>query len=211
MQEDFFIRILEISVMNSDDYPRLDKKSIKVNDLITTQSSIRDLVHVYRMAEFVASGGIYSISKIESFKAQQPQSSNKLHHSFRKPQLIQIAFYPDGKMYIWDGHHRVASICLGGRDVIYPEEYEFIYLTYKLTMEVNFDDDYVTPFDPRTEVRIPDFSAFKRKVDKIRKRFSDEAAMEYICENRQLYAEARTSDNIDDWIFTSLKLERPQL
>jgi len=81
------------------------------------------------------------------------------------PKLILIAcFSPENQLYIWDGHHRVIAIYLGGRSEIYPEEYCILNITFELTKKVNFETGYVTPFDPQTEIRLAEFGLFKQQV-----------------------------------------------
>lgn len=73
---------------------------------------------------------------------------------FTAPPLVVVVRYDDGKHYVHDGHHRVLAIYCGGRDVLYKEEYEFAEGTFKECNSIIWEQGFVTPFDPRTEVML---------------------------------------------------------
>lgn len=103
------------------------------------------------------------------------------HNRFRKPQkakeLIMVRDYcdlilnnqrgpivliqtEDNQLWCHDGHHRLAAIDYhyGKIDECYVEIKKYTYL--KLD-SVNLNCGYVTPYDPRTECRLPDFWEYK--------------------------------------------------
>jgi hypothetical protein len=121
---------------------------IYIDDITITQNGIRNPDQLSKMVEFVRSGGFFNL---EALQLHRPDA--------RK--IIQLPQFPDGKIYLHDGHHRTASIWLGGRNYLREDEYRLYNETYERYMELNPSEDWYTPFDPRTEVRLPDFFQFK--------------------------------------------------
>lgn len=68
----------------------------------------------------------------------------------------------DGQLWCHDGHHRLAAIDYhyGQIDEEYVEIKEY---TYFQLNSINLDCGYVTPYDPRTECRLPNFWEVKQK------------------------------------------------
>lgn len=96
-------------------------------DLRVTQDNIRCADNLQPMIDHVKAGGLFSGMCVFSF--------------------------PDGRKFLHDGHHRVVSIWLGGRRHLEAQEYVVINSTYENITSVLFDKFFVTPFDPRTEMR----------------------------------------------------------
>jgi hypothetical protein len=61
--------------------------------------------------------------------------------------------------------------------------------------EINFEAGFVTPFDPRTEVRVPDFTAFRQEVFRLYAHNPDEAVA-FIRQNKSRYARPHTRSNL---------------
>lgn len=101
--------------------------------------------------------------------------------------LISIVQFPDGVLGIHDGHHRCVGTLLGGRNYLYPSEYELYHRSYEDYMHTNLDAGWITPFDPRTEIRLSNFFNFKDFTHKLLKK-NINAAMKYILVNKSLYA-----------------------
>jgi hypothetical protein len=119
--------------------------------------------------------------------------ANKYHTPV--PHLIAIARFPDGRMMIRDGHHRCLATYIGGRAYLRHDEYIVETYTYEMYAEINFEKGFVTPFDPRTEVRVPDFTAFRQEVFRIYAR-SPEEAVAFIRQNKARYARPHTRSNL---------------
>ena len=100
---------------------------LSLYDLRVTQDNIRCSDNLQPMIDHVKAGGLFSGMCVFSF--------------------------PDGRKFLHDGHHRVVSIWLGGRRHLEPQEYVVINSTYENITSVLFDKFFVTPFDPRTEMR----------------------------------------------------------
>jgi len=109
--------------------------------------------------------------------------------------LIAIARFPDGRMMIRDGHHRCLATYIGDRAYLRHDEYVVETYTYEMYAEINFEKGFVTPFDPRTEVRVPDFTAFRQEVFRLHAR-NPEEAVAFIRQNKSRYARPYTRSNL---------------
>jgi hypothetical protein len=116
------------------------------------------------------------------------------HHTL-VPRPIAIARFPDGRMMIRDGHHRCLATYIGGRAYLRHDEYTVETYTYEMYAEINFEVGFVTPFDPRTEVRVPDFTAFRQEVFQLYAR-NPEEAVAFIRQNKSRYARPHTRSNL---------------
>lgn len=141
-------------------------------DLRVTQDNIRCTDNLQPMIDHVKAGGLFSGMCVFSF--------------------------PDGRKFLHDGHHRVVSIWLGGRRHLEAQEYVVINSTYENITSVLFDKFFVTPFDPRTEMRLGEFGEFKRTAWAMHEAGDDEGCLEYVRKNRHLYAMPRTLEWVPD-------------
>jgi hypothetical protein len=78
-------------------------------------------------------------------------------------------------LLVHDGHHRLVATYLAGRAFLDPAEYRVTPWTFTDYLAVNFAAGWVTPFDPRTQVRTADFAVWKRQVLEAAQRDRDEA------------------------------------
>ena len=104
--------------------------------------------------------------------------------------LIAIAHFPDDRLMIRDGHHRCLATYIGGRGYLRHDEYRLEEYTYEMYTEINFEAGFVTPFDPRTEVRVSDFTEFRQEVFHLYARNPAEARR-FIRQNKARYARPR--------------------
>jgi hypothetical protein len=109
--------------------------------------------------------------------------------------LIAIAHFPDGRLLIRDGHHRCLATYIGGRGYLRYDEYRLEEYTYEMYAEINFEAGFVTPFDPRTEVRVSDFTEFRQEVFRLYARSPEEAST-FIRQNKSRYAHLRRYNNL---------------
>jgi hypothetical protein len=116
------------------------------------------------------------------------------HHA-PVPRLIAIARFPDGRMMSRDGHHRCLATYIGGRGYLRHGEYTLEEYTYEMYSEINFEAGFVTPFDPRTEVRVPDFIEFRQEVFRLYAR-NPEEAVAFIRQNKSRYARPHRCNNL---------------
>lgn len=143
-------------------------------------------------------GGVFSAEAIRDFAEMRPGPVP------RDIQLIAIAAIggPNGEpiWYIRNGHHRAASILLGGREVLLPEEYEVEQRTWEQFQDIHFLNTdgswmgWVTPLDIRLECRLFNFGKYKYEVRNIYEANGPEAAVEFIRANKKLYCEPRRFD-----------------
>lgn len=164
-----------------------------IRDLRTTHNSLRDVDSLLSMIDFVQNGNVFSIDKVRQFQSERVTSSN----------LIVINKFEDGNLYIHDGHHRVTAIFLAGRLNLCDSEFKITQMTYEQYAQVNWDMGYHTPFDPRTEVRKPDFHSFKSLVKDLVLR-DKSLAFEYIKSRADLYKEPRLLWTIEEMAYHCL-------
>ena len=140
-----------------------------------TQEVIRHSVEeLHHMVDFVKKGGRFNFSSLAKYSKNKSTS------------LIAIMQFEDGAFYIRDGFHRVMAIYLGRPNkLMYSDEYIVENLTYERMMHPKISVGYYTPFDPRVEVRIADFTNFKSKILQIIKSGNDPCR--YIRENKDMY------------------------
>lgn len=114
---------------------------MKIDTLLVTQNGFRNYNKVVEMANAIRNGS-----------------------RFNSKELIKIYQTEDGKRWIFDGHHRVGSLSLAGETSLYSTDYEFGVYNYEMLNSINWLKGYVTPFDPRTHVRLPNFFDFKKEI-----------------------------------------------
>jgi len=164
---------------------------LHIDDLTVTQSGFRNKRQIKDMIKLVAEGEAFNIGSLAAY------DGNDLR-------LINIVQFEDGRCYIHDGHHRVAAIYLGGRKYLFGNEYKITKWTYADYLAINLEMGWVTPFDPRFEVRVDDYAYFKDQVKHVAM-ISSEEAVKYIreCQCAEVYSQTRTSLTIRDLIATS--------
>ena len=163
----------------------------KLENLIVTQIGNRHCKQLKEMANYVKNGGRWTKDYMTEFA--------KKHNLPYTSSLIQISRFEDGQEFIHDGHHRSITTKLGGRDFLYPEEYEVKEWTYDSYIEINHENGWYTPFDPRIHVRKADFLEFKKMA---RNKFLTEPdkAAQWILNNVDLFRRERTVWTICDLI-----------
>ncbi|NJO65004.1 MAG: hypothetical protein HC836_44900 [Richelia sp. RM2_1_2] len=154
---------------------------MNISELWPSQYELRHPVSLSGLISLLEKKGNFSIKNL----------SNNYTSSFHQPRIIKINIFEDGFKIVHDGHHRVIAILLSGRDFLYSDEYEIVHHTYEGYMSVNFNIDWVTPFDPRFEVRFGNYTEYKKKVQEIRETLSDKKAIEYIYRMRPVYIRSR--------------------
>lgn len=156
---------------------------MKIDKLIVTQCGLRNIDQLSGMINFVKNGGYFTTSSLEEY--------SKETGLYQAP-LIKLAVFNDvsetkKNPYVEDGHHRIISCLLGGRETLREDEYEVVFWdTINDFLDINFDCNWVTPYDPRIEFRYPDYSIFK---DEVQKHLNDspESAIKYIRANGEKY------------------------
>jgi hypothetical protein len=128
---------------------------LPLDRLIVSQHGLRcPDAELRGMMNFVTGGGLWTEAALRAHAAR---------HGLPPPSPIRLSQFPDA-LVVHDGHHRLVATYLAGRDVLDPAEYRVTHWTYEQYLEINFACGWVTPFDPRTHVRIADFAGWKRRV-----------------------------------------------
>ena len=154
---------------------------MEIDELTVMQDNLRHL-QIDGMIEFVRGGGFWTVEALTAY-AEKKQC--------RVCPLIELSKFPDGRFMVHDGHHRVVATYLGGRGYLRIDEYRIKEWKYEDYMSINFDLNYITPFDPRKESRLADISAFKRQVAEIIVQQGSEAAVAFIHANKRRYCQPR--------------------
>lgn len=150
---------------------------IHLTKLQTTQSWVRSMAQVKKMTEHVRNGGAFTIDNVPDFHPEDSVFP-----------LVRISRFPDGGLYLHDGHHRAVSVFLGGREYLLPSEYEIQdWDSIERYSEINLDANWVTPMNLQTEVRLPDTRIYKRLIQEA----SPEGVMELISNLKHMYATER--------------------
>lgn len=155
----------------------MENEKLLLSGLVVTQNALRNIEQIGGMMQHIINNGRWTKDALTSWGGT--------HNN-----LISIVQFSDGVKGIHDGHHRCVATLLGGRNYLYPSEYELCHRSYADYMCVNLDAGWITPFDPRTEVRLGNFLEFKDFVYELLEKDVD-AAMEYIVISKYLYACAR--------------------
>jgi hypothetical protein len=155
---------------------------IEFDQLIITQNGLRNVDQLNNMVRFVRAGGRFTEDALLAFSIFTQGRVN--------PPLIYVSRMEDGRLFLHDGHHRCVAKHLAGKEYLEECEYQVGHHTYEDYLVARPSDGWLTPFDLNTEVRVPDFGAFK-DVARMMLGVSHQAAESYIQENRQLYCEPR--------------------
>lgn len=160
--------------------------SLQLDTLGTMHDEIRHKQQVVEMSWVVRDGLFWTTDVLRAHADK--------HHA-PVPHPIAIACFPDGRMMIRDGHHRCLATYIGGRAYLRHDEYIVEAYTYEMYSEINFEAGFVTPFDPRTEVRVPDFIEFRQEVFRLYAR-NPEEAVAFIRQNKSRYARPHRYNNL---------------
>jgi hypothetical protein len=160
--------------------------SLQLDTLGTMHDEIRHKHQVVEMSLLVRDGVFWTRDVLRAHADK--------HHT-PVPHPIAIAHFPDGRRMIRDGHHRSLATYIGGRAYLRHDEYRVEAYTYEMYAEINFEAGFVTPFDPRTEVRVPDFTAFRQEVFRLYARDPEEAVA-FIRQNKSRYARPHTRNTL---------------
>jgi len=164
---------------------------VLIENLIATHNELRNHSSIDAMVSFVEKGGFFTKNALKEFAVK-----NKTN---RVSPLVQISKFEDKVEYVHDGHHRVVSCWLAGRFILDPSECELGNWTYQRYMTPNIETNWFTPFDPRTQARIPDFSIFKHEA--MRRKVSGEnheQIITWILENTDLYRTKKKLNTIEE-------------
>lgn len=146
-----------------------------LDKLIITQEQLRNPEQIKELKQFLNEGKVLSLNNLRGYKC-----------------LIELVEFEDGQIYIRDGHHR--CLALSGIRDLKPEEYNITKMKYKDWLFTNVDKGWITPMNPKTEVRLAEFSGFKQEV----KNLPYPENIKYIWNNRHLYCKKRTISYVQE-------------
>jgi len=173
-------------------------EKIKIEDLIVTQNILRNFDQIDDMVDHVSIDGLWTSEVLRDFNSWATRFPTKSQNNTEH--LIAISEFPDGLKYIRDGHHRCVATLLGGRSYLLDDEYVLTKRTYEDYMDINLDVGWVTPFDPKTEVRLSEFMDFKKLVMYMTSDHTEDEIIEYIKQNKSKYMCHRTMMTVSDLI-----------
>ena len=147
---------------------------LRVEECFVSQHGLRNIGQLAEMVTFI----------------KENQRFNKEGLSPSGP-LIQITRFEDGQLYIQDGHHRLCAVILAGRPFLFGDEYEISDWKYSLYEEINFNVNWVTPYEPRITTREADYGNYKQKVHSCMEKYGFGAATAFIRKYSHLYCRQR--------------------
>lgn len=145
---------------------------MKILDIIPTQNSLRN----YKTVE-------QCVARLEKGERLTP---------------INLSLMEDWVTYLHDGMHRLCAMHLYGMTHITEEMYVAKVMTYEQYASINWKVGYVTPFNIRTECRIPDLYKWKSEVFRIKGESGEAWAEMFIACNKESYIEKRRVWNVED-------------
>lgn len=198
--------------VSKEQHERLD-----ISSLVVSQDGVHTASQIPAMIEHVQNGGVFNRALLDDWA----YLCNK-----QPAPLVKITFFPDGLKLIQDGHHRIMSIYMGGRDHILPEEFVTEEWDYSNYLGVNPVRKWVTPYDPRLEVRLPDFKKYKELALEVYQaslekdvfdgwpkdkadHFARKALLNFAHENSDLYRKPRNVHTIMDLVEAYERLHGP--
>lgn len=121
--------------------------------------------------------------------------------------LELVYFLEDGKFYLRDGHHRHTIMIEEGHFELDPSEYNITIDSCKLyqipifVLDANgkLDDvkSWLTPHNPRTHIRCPEFFAFKKLIKVLFDNGVSPATLtHFMHENLELYTVPRPAEHV---------------
>jgi hypothetical protein len=109
---------------------------------------------------------------------------------------VKLSRTEDGCIYIHDGHHRLSAALLSNFPISLLR-FEIVDFTYAQIAEINFDVGWVTPYNPRTHVRVHNLHIVKPYILALRE-FDELMAIDAIRCNFDMYAKPRRFSNLAD-------------
>lgn len=172
---------------------------MNLESIIPMQNSLRNPEQLPEMIEFVRLGGIFTKEVLSLFPKKKLEKTSEL---LKIDSLIKIVRFEDGSLYVHDGLHRATAIWIAGRTYLDPREFVLENWKYDYYLEININENWFTPFDPRKEVRINDILVYKNMVKEFlgQKDRSIEEIRKYILDHyeAQSYTEPRSVKTIPE-------------
>lgn len=160
-----------------------------LSNLLVMQSDLRHWDDIQSMIEYVKDGGFWTAEYLASYAKEKNLT--------RISPLISVSSFEDDSDFVHDGHHRCVATWLGGRDFLRDDEFNLSKWEYKDYLEIAPENNWYTPFNPKTHVRTADFAAFKKEA---RDRFQQDAnaALDWLYNNFQQFRTPRTIHTVPE-------------
>lgn len=161
---------------------------MKLNELkklVPLQSSVRDYRYISKTAQNIKKHGIHTNNYSGKFE-----------------DLINITYFTDEDFYLLhDGHHRVSAHILSNVDIDdkFIKIKEYTLMDY---IQVNFENGWITPLDPRKSARRCDLSVWRKLIKELKEKYHIDDIELFIKSNCHLYTIPRTDINNMD-VFAS--------
>jgi len=152
---------------------------IFLSELLIIQEELRNVGQITDMVKHVRNHGYWT---------EEVLTEHSKKNNLPPGRLIEIVEFPDGQRMVQNGHHRCVATYIGGRDFLRGDEFFIRKWKYSDYLEINFEEKWVTPLDPRTHIRVSDIGKYKKHVLSLK----EDEAREYIEENSDRYIKKRT-------------------
>lgn len=154
---------------------------IELDNLYVTQNDLRNHSYVNIMIDFVKNNGFWTEKALRDYA-----NLNKIRIS----PLIAISKFEDNKLFLHDGHHRVVSTYLAGRNYLRDDEYVVTNWQYKDYIEFVPENNWFTPYDPRTHIRNKELKQYKEIISFIKNKSFEEIA-KVVEQNKYMFCSER--------------------
>lgn len=166
--------------------PVLDLASLRV-----TQTSLRNDAQMTDLMEHIQGGGEWTKELDDD--------------------LPKVVRFEDGELFLRDGHHRCVASLAASRTTLLPSEYELEDWEYTAWSAPNFATGFITPYDPRLDIRVQDLTAHREAVAAALSEQGEAAAAEYVAAHPEGYlapggraGRDTVSDLLENWIRDSV-------
>lgn len=160
-----------------------------LKELRVMQDDLRHWDTMKEMVAFVKEGGFWTQEYLEKYSKKK-----KLP---RVSPLIAISRFEDGVDFLHDGHHRCVATWLGGREFLIPDEYQITPWIYDDYLDIAPQNNWYTPFNPKTHVRTADFAKFKAEA-KERFQKDQKEAVDWLYDHLDDFRTVRTIKNVPE-------------
>lgn len=160
--------------------------TLKLDSLIPTHNELRNPNKLPELVESFSVENLLKKYKVPIMRIEQPRFGEPYHmHFIRDKHHALTAYY----------HFKVTNLL---PLVLFDDEYTIEEFTFTDIWTANVDVGWVTPFNPVTHVRKPDFFKYKEAILKSYKASNNQDINTLIKESFENYAEPRTVLTLKD-------------
>lgn len=172
---------------------------IPLNIIIPTQDFIRNTRQIPDMVKFVKKEGYFTEEVVK----------NNIDEN---DDLIRLTQFEDGKLYLSNGHHRLVAMVEAGRKELHEDEFYVERMDYSAFSEIVFERQgkwlgWVTPHDPRIEVRMPNLESFKYQAKFIYNSKGKDNAINFVNLNKFKYCKSRKVFSVEQLHLNYIKFK----